>query len=498
MRTIHTSLPIYDSVDKQDKNLVNALTAVACPRHRLPAFQFEHSLPIIQVFLVDCEGDETDISAYFRKTATLVSSWTNNGYDTFSASADVINSAIKTTAAGSVYAETNTFSVEQGDVIRVDYTITQNSGTAPTLYVVNSSGDVISNIHTPDVDFAMADFKITETDTATLRIANAEGEATNFYFELAGVYNTYFPHKIDLTTDYIQYTGGILNTLLPKGSYYLRLIDSDSNSFYSEYFIVDDIYPNLITGFPADVYDTFVSSGTTITSAITAANGQANSSIFQVRAREVIKVVIYLTVNSGAPPTLGMLNQTGFTDNVVLSSGLNEINLTMTEDGDAQIRLFGAYAQNFSTNEIVVIRGYSDEYIKIDFSNTYDIPTDGATILYSQDFVDTVWLPTQMGVPSHETIKVGSEKNGVFIPEKIISVFTHQIVDYIGRSLYRALARLPLHDSISIIDTVGNDYNPSHDISVAPLEWSHFDIGTLRITFNEDGSVWTNNLTNLT
>jgi len=236
--------------------------------------------------------------------------------------------------------------------------------------------------HLPPFQFEVSAGVATITDVQMVDCNAATTNITAYFANLPVV-------ATGATYSYIQYKGDTLNTLLPFGSYYLKMTDNDANIYYSDYFNVENIYI-----------------------------------------------------------------------------------------GSVQ----------------------SDEYIKLKFSNTKDLPTplNEPAILYQDSFYDECWFKTELGTTEHETTRIGTEKNGVFIAEKMISVYRYKLTDYIGRNLYRALHRLPLHDDVEITDNVGNVYDVGHDIEVGSISWDYWDMGTLTLKFNDGASVWEGNANNLT
>jgi hypothetical protein len=138
---------------------------------------------------------------------------------------------------------------------------------------------------------------------------------------------------------------------------------------------------------------------------------------------------------------------------------------------------------------------FSADWIRIDFHDTHDL----GDIYYQGGFTQSLWLNTQMNTPTHEPVLVGEEKNGIFIAEKIVTKYNHRIVAYVSPVFYRALIRLPQHDTISITDEVGFVYTPAvGNIAVNPVNWNWFDTGTVEIVFNNnDEFVWTSETNNL-
>ena len=72
MKTVHTILPIYDNILKQDYRRTRNILPVLCPRQRLPSWQYiltnaEAAIAgdIIRIDLVNAAGTLKDITAYF-------------------------------------------------------------------------------------------------------------------------------------------------------------------------------------------------------------------------------------------------------------------------------------------------------------------------------------------------------------------------------------------------------------------------------------------------
>lgn len=377
MKTIYTTLPIYDSVLKQDYNRTGCIVPIYTPRHRLPSWQFNAEATTVGaidgVYLINAAGASTTITTYF-----------------------------------------------------------------PTL----------------SDDYALS------TDT------------------------------------YYKYDGDTLNYLLPYGAYYLKITTANSYIYYSEWFVVTDIYPKLVTSLTNSGYNTFTVAGTTISSAIeTGADGLATSNSFTTRPQENITIIFFLTLNSGAAPTI-TLTDSGDTDTSATAAGLNVLTLTAVTGGASTISFSNGAASNFSTSEVYVIRAYSEDYVRIDFNDTHDL----GDIVYQDGFTQSWWFNTRLNTPQHEPVLIGEEKNGIFITEKIVTKFKYRIVVYVGPVQYRALIRLPQHDTITITDEVGFTYSPKvGNVQVNPINWNYFDYGTLEIVFNDNSEfIWTSEANNLT
>jgi len=526
MKTIPTILPIYDSIEKQDQTRTGTKMPVLTPRYRLPSFQWnvQSSNPGNIGYIELIESGKTtaiDITSKFHTSAAYIqdgggAGWVNNvaGYDTFTSVNKDITSAIKTTAAGraSSWNQVVLLSVEAGivigEVIIVKAVLTLNSGTAPKMRLERTdTGASISN----EVQLVAGTNYIYLTCTSTI----ASGWAITFFngdTELCNwsSVNTYGNKTImpklftSLTDDYFQYKGNTLGQLLPRGTYYMKLYSQSGYQYYSDLFTVTDIYENLITSFTNGDYDTFTKSGTTITSAINAAgNADALSSNLTggVNKGDVITMYCFLTKTSGQLPSV-YIRDNGTGNSIsgagqALITGLNVITFTIDSSiANCQLKLYNTAAGSFSITEVIIIRSYSASFIKLDFHDTHDL----GEILYQDGFTQTAFLEAKLAPPTHEVVEVGEEKNGIFITEKIITKYKYRIIANIGRELYKALLRLPQHDSITITDDVGNTYTPAvGNVQVIPANWIYYDVCRIEIIFNDNTEyIWTSENNNIT
>ncbi|KKL62024.1 hypothetical protein LCGC14_2189390, partial [marine sediment metagenome] len=318
-----------------------------------------------------------------------------------------------------------------------------------------------------------------------------------------GVYGTDADYSDIFVETYRSDTGD----LLPKGTYYLKLTDG-TNKWYSEWFNIQDVYENILSLWSNQSYETFISSGAKIISAIeTGSNGRVNSSTidnFAVANDEEIIVIFFLTLNSGQVPSVNLLNADGLaviSNTVAATEGINEITLTVTKAATARMRLINTSASDYSTSEVWVQRKYSPRFVKLQFTNDKDLHGkrgDDQTILYQKGFTQECWLQTILNTPGSNRVDVGQEKDGVFIAEKIITQYKYRIIDYLNRSLFEGLIRLPQHKTITIIDEVGNEYTPDIGNVLVSAEWGTFDTGDVLIEWNDGSFVWVDNAEDIT
>ena len=371
--------------------------------------------------------------------------------------------------------------------------VVKNSGQTPTYNISNSTEGAQAladgnNTYTFTIES-------TPTGASTLQILNTD--ATSFTTGQISVYKLSGTHDADVPLG---------KGLLPKGAFYLKLTDG-TNEWYSEWFEIRDIYENLISSLTNADYETFVVSGTKVISAIeTGSDGQLSGTLDGgVDAAEEITVVFFLTLNSGQLPDIRLVNLDGsvfLSDIISSAAGINEITLTTTiASSGAKLFFRNTSASNYSTSEIWVRKKYASDFVKIGFTNSKDLHgkrSDDQTILYQNSFAQECWLNTIFNTPAQNRIDIGGEKDGVFIPEKIITQQKYRIVDYLNRSLFEGLIRLPQHDTITIIDEVGNEYTPDQGNVETSEEWTTFDTCTFTIDFNDGSFIWTPNSTDLT
>jgi predicted secreted protein len=107
-------------------------------------------------------------------------------------------------------------------------------------------------------------------------------------------------------------------------------------------------------------YDTLTVSGLAVTSAITAAgNDYLMTNAFGVTDTYVYKLAVFLTLNSGQVPTVGIWDNSGafISNQEDLVAGLNIVTLTATAtDGTSSLRIINTSASNWSTGNLSLFR----------------------------------------------------------------------------------------------------------------------------------------------
>ena len=497
MKTIYTSLPIYDNIAKQcyeriKESKLDKLVPITCPRHRLPSFQWNAE--------ADDMGDVTKIEMlnkdYNGSTAVAATDWaTHTGFDTFDHVGLEITSADN--AAGVCIATSGVgVATIRGTQVRLVCTLTvPPAGSVPTVFLSGpstihtlESGDndiIITAISTlalnniilyfnGEIDFALSDVSITLLEDAL--------DMTDFFPAL--------PAETVLTTDtYYTYDGDTLNWLLPAGIYYLRITMEEGYILYSEWFEVTCVYKNLITELTTISYDAFTASGTSIINAQEAGvDGNCQSDDMSVIKDEEITVILYLTLTADQLPHIVLYSDeeaTEVSQAVELAEGLNVITLIATHTvTDAELNIYVTDDSQFSTSEIQVQRAYSEKYLTMNFSNTCDL----GDILYSEGLTQTIWFESETMEPSFPQEDQGVN-NG---EERFVRSFARQTKKYLARTnempdfMAEVFHRMKLHDSIEMIDLVGNE-NDVYNLEV-DHEWLFDDKYLVKIdlTFDYD------------
>lgn len=504
MKTIYTSLPVYNKLAKQcyergKEGGVDKPVPIKCPRHRLPSMEWnvETDDPgeITDFDLIDTAGNITDIRTYFSTTASYIQTgggagWANNAhpsdYDTFTSvnrditHAQVAGSATVASCWNVLALNSVPRTLAVGEIIVIKATLTMEGGTTdyPKIALQNSGTlAMVSNIVTlaSGVNYVVLEATATLATGWVIVVYNEAGETAHFNIVFDWGEKTVAPILYTaLTDDYFQYKGGTLGTLLPAGIYYLKFTTANNYIYYSDWFESTCVYENLITGLTNTTFDTFTTSGVQITSAIEVAGagqGASTGGDIPLIKGEEITVILFLTQTSGEIPSIEIYSsdEAAPVSNVaVLAIGLNEVTLTITETvDDGRFIIFTSAATNFATSEILIIREYSTKYLTINYHNDCDL----GDILYADGLTQTIWFESE---PMENTYP--QEEEGVKNGEALfVRSFARQTKKYLVRTfempafMVEVFNRMKLHDTVELIDLVG-DENTVYNLEVEH-EW---------------------------
>lgn len=481
METINTTLPIYNAKRKQLFERASSVMQandtpplIVCPRHRLPSFQWKDESGATTISDIKLAGKN-----YNGSGAALINNWVSHTFDdTFNHTLLSITQG-KNVGAGGYVCTSESFTIAVGDVIRVRGTMNGETGIYPLMYLSNDAGYQFA-LHDGSVDFEIL---VRVSGTATLNIVGSG--AINFSFtsviieKLTDIKSLVtflpdYPFPIALEHSYFSYDGGTLRFLLDAGIYYLIIYTDNYLVYYSEWFSVDCIYDNLITSWTNESYDTFTSSGSTITSAIDGTSGSAITNTFALDPDEKVTVIFHIS-NSSNWPRVSLCDDSGVIESHTCNTGLNEHEFTAIVaghyPGDYYLQIDNSAAADFTTYEIMLIRAYSEKYVTINFSNGCDL----GNLYYHGGFEQTLWLVTE---PMENTYP--QEEEGLNNGEgQFIRTFTRQTKKYLMRTnllpdyMVEVFNRMKLHDTVEIIDLVG-DANNIYNLEVEH-EWFDTD-----------------------
>ena len=513
-------LRFYNSTTKRDFNRFDSEEILQMPRQKFVPWFIKRTAAtddyVKTINLVNQAGSLTDISAYFETTNELLTGWTNGAgaeaYDTFTPSTKHLSSVIQSGDSENHIGYSNTldFTLVVGDVFYMTANLTLNSGVAPEVFIGDATTKAaISNSFTLAAGINYISFKITTLGSGQLIISSDAGDDTSYGVIFGTLKGSVRPHPIVKTDDYLPYFGGSLSTLLPLGVYSLKVSDELSD-YYSDWFCVSDIQPTLISSLTNSGFNTL--TYTAATHAIVAvesdsAASTAKSNTFAVVPGEEIYFSGCLKVTSGVTPTIGLYDNAD--DSVIsaaqaLDDGDNLLTFTSDRTATAYMKLAVTNNASFTISLAQVYRAYGD-YVRIVWENTKDVrdTASKADLLFSSGLTQEIFLDTYLNTPIHESNEIGQEKDGTFIAEKMTATPRQRIVAYVPRSTYEGLIPMPLCDTITVWDEVGNKYlvGGAADQATGNLEvnfdFTNFEIGTLEILFSESSYYWTENIDNV-
>lgn len=526
-------LRFYDHQQRRDYKRFEGYEPLYAPRNRFIPFEIvrTHAADdyVQTIELLDIDDNATDVFGYFHSRGTdIVTAWNNGGapndYDTFVSAGDSISTAVEAAAAADIWAYSNTmvFNFAAGDYFYFEGTLTVNAGTAPDIYLAAaaSPGTPVSNVVTLSAGVNKITLRTTSTLTTAVLVARTNsGDAANYALSVAKTRPTVLPYPFEKTNkDYIIYEGGTLITLLPVGIYCLKITDN-LGAYYSDYFCIQELFENLAITWSNDginPYDAFLhTANIRVLAAIETSNndGQCNSNTFTVIQGEEIVISATQHRTSGQIPVIGLYDNSddSLIDSFSISDGDNgSLGKTsppeqlgiLTSDRAATVYLKISVTGNsqFALAPLSVLRQYNANYIRLLWLNSRDVRdvADRRDLDFSDALQQEVFLQAYLNTPIHESNEIGTEKDGVFIPEKLIATPRQRVVAYVPRSTYEGLIPLPLADTITIWDEVGIEYNVDAGNIEVNFDFTYFEIGTLELIFTESSYYWTENIDNIT
>jgi len=296
------------------------------------------------------------------------------------------------------------------------------------------------------------------TTITSIEMINSEGvslDITSYFVVL--------PYSYAIETDvYFMYNGDTLKYALPEGSHYLKITVDSGHIYYSDWFIVQCVYCPWAKDFVNFDFSTLNAEGTIINSAI----GLSGAYFDSVQCQAVYKgqrlTFMFFLTDNGSVELPALTIRDAVTGNALSSAynsvaGLNDINFEILSPSDnAILRISAPDNTNFSTSEMLVYTQYACGYVTISFSNCCTLND----IRYDNDFYQTLWIKSDNIEQQFPYVEKGQENgNGKFIP-----TFRRQEKTYLIRTglipqfLVDVLHRIKMHDAITYIDQVGDEF----------------------------------------
>lgn len=137
-----------------------------------------------------------------------------------------------------------------------------------------------------------------------------------------------------------------------------------------------------------------------------------------------------------------------FTVNVTNEEGRYYLAITMSDD-------------DVYYSDIITVVGDMSGYICLRWWDLTDLIMDGCRIAYENeqgrvDYINTLWLQTQLGKPDYEFDEEGETRDGMFFPEKMISSKRYRFNILASEYLCDVMRFIRLSDMVQVIDQYGN------------------------------------------
>lgn len=537
MKTIITTLPIYDKLSKQcyerarhaNSNDIpdsgHGIVPIITPRHRLPSFQWNvqndnpGEITDIQLMNTDNQSD---------KNYTISPS--NGTYNTYTVTGSSI-AVIKTTSNGSLlYGRLAAdFLVTVGKLYVAQVTLAYTSGEYPFLtmgYTANPQRGNYYQLKNGVNTVYLIPQDGGPTYSGSFHVYNLN--AANFTLTVNSLKESLLPlfsKGLDFTYQYGSFPGFTYD----DGDYDVATISANERKLTLQKttaagmfgYMFREFNPNPITIGDKIYISTFLTltSGTAPRMAIFkhAAGQVILSNVVQLVAGQN-NIVLIATV-SEANTRVVMYNQTGETASFAITfwymarTSLPSL-ITLTDsyfqyNGETLSELLptGNYYLKITTKNgliyysewflVTCVFGsdtglpptttYSEKYLILNFHNNCDL----GDILYHDGFTQTLWFESETMEPAFPTEEEG-QKNG---EGRFARTFARQTKKYLARTkempdfMVDVFNRMKLHDTIQLIDLVGDTHNV-YNLEVEH-EWLFEDkyYAKIDLTFDYDETV---------
>ena len=108
-------------------------------------------------------------------------------------------------------------------------------------------------------------------------------------------------------------------------------------------------------------------------------------------------------------------------------------------------------------------------------------------MLYQNSFENKLWLKGWIKDAGHAIDKVGDEKDGQLVIEKVITKNRFRAKMHVNKSMHMVFQRLPNHATVTFIDQYGVEFI-AINVEVMEPRWERLR-GLMEINFNDEDSI---------
>ena len=180
---------------------------------------------------------------------------------------------------------------------------------------------------------------------------------------------------------------------------------------------------------------------------------------------------------------LAKVNFTSFNYDVILYPAVAPQNIT-TAEGQYYLEMNLSNGEQYTSDYFTVVADVSG-MVQLIWYDLQDFIMDGERIVYSNDYKNTLWLPTLLGKPDYDFEEEGEQRDGFFFPEKMISTKRYKAVFLAPEYLCDVMRFIRLSDKIEVRDNYNNVY--LCDTFLATPKWQEQgDLASVDIEFTCD------------
>lgn len=524
MKTIITTLPVYDKIAKQfyERSKLSGHEAIPIisPRHRFPSMlwnvESDDPGPIENMQLMTKDG------IYYDNIFTITP--VNVDYPTYTIAGNTVSIVNNTSSHTGKLTLSKTFNANRWIVVKItlnyvsgEYPLVSTqvtSGTsyerrlkngANTVYIRNINGDPTVSGYVKIRNTTSAQFSITinSIEESTLPLVATGNEMLDNGYSGNFRNDELADGTWDVFTSVIANREATLQKTTSAGMFGLIFRDTITMPIITGNKVFVSVDLNLVSGTAPRmaILNHVVGTRTVLSNVVQLANGLNQFVLTATGSAANTRVVLYnqdtetssfvITVNyigKVAMPSLLELTDSYFiysgeTLGALLPAGSYYLKMTSV-NGDIYYSDYFRVECVYDDDGLPPVDTYSSKYLIINFDNSCDL----GELLYHTGFTQTLWFESETMETSFPTEEEG-QNNG---EGKFIRTFARQTKKYLARTkqmpdyMVDVFHRMKLHDTITLTDLVG-DINIVHNLEVEH-EWLFDDKYSAKVdlTFDYD------------